>query len=314
MILICIILFLPVASADTISEILETKYLDFAHALNYSGIYDPDKTVQQSGHIRGWIDIVGYDNMAMIDGVYYIPGAPEDYAIVKHKLWDTGLYWNNNLDYIKITDERIFQDGDNITAEIDIHLKWHHSTLKCRGIPPSCRIHKKYHDEYVTFRYNEIAPKTFISSDYSNVSVDVVIYNNSVSPKTTLKVINVPENTISINYTYDNESIIHHKGIATQEYTDKNCPYMQINSTDIWEDDGNLSQFNEFAIIPSMNYSTDNLTVTVNDPYEAHIVDNVTIYEVKWHGMKDTFSSLLLLFVAIIGIFILGVIIQLRRI
>ena len=312
-ILICIILFLPVASADPISEILETKYLDFAHALNYSGVYNPDKTVQQSGHIRGWIDIVGYDNMTMIDGVYYVPGAPEDHAIIKMDVWGTGLYWNNNLDYIKITDERIFTDGKNITAEIDIHLKWHHSTLKCRGIPPRCRIHKKYHDEFVTFRDTEIAPKTFISSDYSNVSVDVVIYNNSVSPKISLKVINLPEHTISINYTYDNESIIYHKGIATQEYTDKNCPYMQINSTDIWEDDGNLSQFNGFVIIPSMNYSTDNLTVTVNDPYEAHIVDNVTVYEVKWHGAKDTFSSLLLPFVGIVGIFIIGSYIQIKR-
>ena len=314
MILICIILILPVASADTISEILETKYLDFAHALNYSGVYDPDKTVQQSGHIRGWIDIVGYDNMTMIDGVYYVPGAPEDHVIVEHKIWDEGLIWNNNLDFIKITDERIFQDGNNITAEIDTHLLWHRSTLKCSGIPPRCWIHKKYYHEYVTFIDTEIAPKTFISSEYSNVSVDVVIYNNSVSPKTSLKVLNVPENTISINYTYDNESIIHYKGIATQEYTDKNCPYMQINSTDIWKDDGNLSQFNGFVIIPSMNYSTDNLTVTVNSPYEAYIVDNVTVYEVKWHGVKDTFSSLLLPFVGIIGIFIIGIVVQLRRI
>ena len=310
MILICIILFLPVASADTISEILETKYLDFAHALNYSGVYVPDKNVQQSGHICGWIDIVGYDNMTMIDGAYYVPVAPEDHTIVKHKLWDTGLYWNNNLDFIKITDERIFQDGDNITAEIDIYLKWHHSKKRK---PPGKGIKKTYHHEYVTFTDTEPAPKTFISSDYSNVSVDVVIYNNSVSPKISLKVLNIPDNTISINYTHDNESITHHKGIATQKYTDKNCPYMQINSTDVWEDDGNLSQFNGFVIIPSMNYSTDNLTVTVNDPYEAHIVDNVTVYEVKWHGAKDTFSSLLLPFVAIVGIFIIGSFIQIKR-
>jgi len=272
-ILICIILFLPVASADTITEIIEKKYLDFAHSINYSDVYAPDKNVQESGHIRGWIDIVGYDNMTCIDGMYYVPGAPEDHVIVEHKVWDTGLYWNNNLDFIKITDERIFKDGDNITAEIDTHLKWHRSTLKCRGIPPRCWIHKVYYNEYVTFRDTEIAPKTFISSDYSNVSVDVVIYNNTVSPKTSLKVINIPENTVSINYTYDNESITHYKGTATQEYTDKNCPYMQINSTNIWKDDGNLSQFNGFVIIPSMNYSTDNLTVTVNDPYEAHIVE-----------------------------------------
>lgn len=302
------------ASADTISEILETKYLDFAHGLNYSGVYAPDKNVQESGHISGWIDIVGYDNMTQIDGVYYIPGAPEDHAITKHKLWDTGLYWNNNLDFIKITDELIFKDGDNITAEIDIHLLWHRSRLKCSGIPPRCRIHKTYYHEYATFADTELAPRTFISSDYSNVSVDVVIYNNTVSPKTTLKVLNVPENTITINYTHDNESITHYKGTATQEYTDKNCPYMQINSTDIWDDDGNLSQFNGFVIIPSMNYSTDNLTVTVNDPYEAHIVDNVTVYEVRWHGAKDTFSSLLLPFVAIVVIFIIGVVVQLRRI
>jgi len=154
----------------------------------------------------------------------------------------------------------------------------------------------------VTFIDTEIAPKTFISSDYSNVSVDVVIYNNTVSPKTSLKVINIPKTAISIDYMYENDTISHILSVGAQKYTIKNCPYMQI-----------LSQFNGFVIIPSMNYSTDNLTVTVNGPYEAHIVDNVTVYEVKWHGAKDTFSSLLLPFVAIIGIFIIGSLVQLRR-
>lgn len=311
MILICIILIFPVASAEPLSDILDRKYLDFAHALNYFGVYFPDKNIQNSDHIIGWIDIVGYDNMTCKDGVYYVPGIPVNHTIVKYEIWDTGLYWNNNLDYIEIIDKRIFQDEDNVTTEIDIHLLWHHSKKRK---PPGKGIKKTYHHEYATFSDTETAPDVFLLSDNSNVSVDVVIYNNTVSPKTSVKVFNVPANTLSINYTYDNESIIHHKGIAIQEYTDKNCPYMQINSTDIWEDNGNLSHFNKFAIIPSMNYSTDNLTVTVNNPYEAHIVDNITIYEVRWHGMKDTFSSLLLPFVAIIGIFILGVVVQLRRI
>ena len=310
-ILICIILFLPVASADTISEILETKYLDFAHALKYSGVYDPDKNVQNHKHITGWIDIVGYDNMTMIDGVYYIPGAPEDHAIIQSKIWDTGLSWNNNLDWIKVTDERIFTDGKNITAEIDIHLLWHHSVRKTRE--GRSWIKKTYHYEYATFADIELAPKTFISSDYSNVSVDVVVYNNTVSPKTTLKVLNIPQTVISVDYMYENDTISHFLGVGAQKYTIKNCPYMQINSTDVWKGEGNLSQFNGFVIIPSMNYSTDNLTVTINDPYEAHIVDNVTVYEVKWHGMKNTFSSLLLLFVAIVGIFIVGSYYQIRR-
>jgi len=312
-IIITLLVFMPIASADTILEILEKKFLDFAHNMEHSGMYIQDKQEQAHQHIRGWVDIVGYDNLTCIDGVHYVPGVPADHAIIKYDVWDEGVtstffITNRNVDFIKITDERVFADDNCTTVEIDIYMMWHTSVKKCRTVSTAtgshtyCWISKNYTHEYATFSDTDISPLVFTPLDCTNTSVDVVIYNNTVSPKTTFKVLGVPDHVVSINYTYENETILHYHGTATQERTDKNCPCMQINSTNIWKDEGNLSQFNGFAIVPHMNFTEANLTVTLNSPYTAHEIDNITVYEERWHGAGDTFSVFLLPFLGIIAV------------
>lgn len=312
LILLCIILFVSVASADIIDELFGTKYIYSVDELKYDGMYIPDEVVQSSQHIRGWIDVVGYKNITCIDGKYYIPGDSVNNSIVLYQTWDEGLFWNDNFDWIKIDDVRIAKDGNITTAEIDIHLKWHHSSLGTTSTGKSY-VKKTYYDEYATFSDTDITPQTYPALNYSNTSIDVVIYNNTISPKTTIKALNIPENILLINYSYNNETIIHYHGIATQKYTETNCPYMNISSADIWSDGGNLSHMNGFVIIPSMNFSTNNLTITLNDPYSITEIDNITIYELKWHGANDTFSSLFWIFISIIGMFVIGSYYQIRR-
>lgn len=312
MLLIGIIFFTPVSAEDAITEILEKTYLDFAHELEYINLYVPDEHVQNSGHIHGWIDIVGYDNLTMIEGEYYIPGAPENHVIIEHDKWESADGWNTGVDEFTETISVKNTDGV-ITVSNEIYLLWHTSTLRCRGYPPHCWIHKDYYEEYATFHDSEITPLIFIPLNCSNTSIEVIIYNNTISPKTTLKILEVPENTLSINYTYDNESIVHYLGAATQEHTEKNCPYMLITHVDIWKSNGNLSHLNDFVIIPSMNFSSNNLTVIATDPYSFTEINNITIYELKYHGHKDTFSSLFWVFILIVGIFAIGSYYQIRR-
>jgi len=307
---ICIILFLvPAASGDTISEILEKKYLDFAHGLDYSGVYAPDKLQQNYEHIHAWIDIVGYNDMICIDGEYYIPDDPLDYVIVQSDKWESADGWNTGVK--EFTDEiTVTSDGNTITASMDIYLKWYKVTLK---LYPFKHLKKTYYTEEAIFYDTDIVPQTLQSLDNTNVSIEVVIYNNSISPKTSILIENVPLDAISINYTYNNESIIHHRSTATQEYTDKNCPYMLINSSNIWEMDGNLSRFGEFVIIPTMNFSSSNLTVTLNSPYESYAVDNITVYELECNDPGDVFSSLFWPFISLVGLFVFASIVQIRR-
>lgn len=317
--LICIIVFLPVASAgitDILIDILGTKHLDSAHELEYGGIYIPDKKVQHNtlyhngkpytGKIRGWVDVVGYQNMIMINGTYYVND--NNSAIVRHDIWCSPLGWNFYFDYIEVTKKWTTIDEYNTTAKINIELLWHTSSYSTVG-----GISKDYYFERTTFIDVDSIPIQYVDMNCSNASVDIVIYNNTISPKTTVLVLNLPVNAISVNYTYDNESITHYLGTATQDYTEKNCPYMNITPSNVWQDNSNLSQMNGFVIIPSMNFSKSNLSVVVNDPYASHEPTNISVSEVVWQGPRDTFSPFFAVFISVTGILIIGSLIQLKR-
>lgn len=306
-------LFCSVSSAGVLEDFLGQKYIESAHELKFSGIYHPEKAEQTHQHIQGWVDIVGYEDMIYSNGMFYIQNGSN--PIIEYGVWDRGLFWDNNLDWIHITNERVSTIENITTAEIDIHLLWHKSTLKSRTINgiPRPWIHKDYTNEYTTFTDIDIAPMYYPTTDIDNTSIEIIIYNNTINPKTSIKILNLSKSILFVNYSYNNESIVHHFGTATQEYTDKNCPYMNITLDDCWEDQGNLSQFNGHVIIPSMNFSIDNLTITLNSPYNYTEITNYTIYELKWYGLGDTFSPLFVVFILIMSVFIIGLYIQIRR-
>lgn len=323
-VLICTI-FISTASAGFVQDLFGIEHLDTAVDMRYNGQYNPDNNIQASEHIRGWVDIIGYKNMICIDGEYYVPVLQADQVIVKCEVWDELLGFNDNLDWVRAPNEEVAPYpqttiiGNVAHTMVNIHLLWHRSTQRSRTICGlnGCKtytwISKDYYDEYATFTDTTTIPMKFEYNGIENASIDVVVYNNSISPKTSIQILNLPDNTVSINYTYNNESITHYNFRAIQEYTDKNCPFMNLTPVDIWIDDDNLSQMNGFVIIPSMNFSSDNLSVVISDPYKSYELTNITVHEIKWHGIKDTFSSFFFLFITICGIFIIGVYVQLRR-
>lgn len=304
------------SQAGVFEDLIKYRYLDNVNQIQYSDIYTPEQNIQsntvwyngnsKTGKIRGWVDIVGYTNMVKTDNRYYINDSNS--AIIQHDVWAGPMGRNNYCDYIRVTNEQVTTTENLTTAKIDIEMLWHHSSRSATG-----GIRKSYYYEYTTFADTEIVPKRFPGINCSNTSIEIIIYNNTVVPKTTIKLLNIPTHTFFINYTYDNETIIHHFGTASQEHTDKNCPYMNITWTDCWENDGNLSQFNGFVIVPDMNYSNDNLTVTFNDPYISTKINNTTVYELKYHGINNVFSPLFWVFISIVFILVGGSYVQLRR-
>lgn len=305
----------------SIIDMIMEYYIDSVDNLVYPDVLQPEKTIQQSGNIVGWIDIVGFDNLTMINGEYYIPGKPEDHAIIAYDKWETADGWNRGVDELSETIQ-VTSNGAMITASMDIYLKWHESTLKSRKIctPLGCHtvtwVKKDYHTETAIFTDTDLAPATFTALNFNTSFVEVVIYNNSVAPKTTIKVCNIPKNILNVNYTYNNESVIHYFGTCAQEYTDKNVPFMFIQSADIWKggigDGGNLTRVGDMVCLKTNNFSAANLTVSLSDPYNTSEISNITIHEVKWHGLEDTFSSLFWLFTIIVCIFMTGIIYQFR--
>jgi len=318
--LLCIIFFLiPASSAGIVDDILNLTYVDNTTGIDYSSVYYPDTTIQSGVYILGWVDIIGYKNLSYKGDVFYIQGDPVDDVIIMYDYWSADFSWNCAENYIEVTDERIILADTTITSEIDIHLNWYKSTLTyitictplgCRVIP---RIKKTPYDEYFTLTDSDILPSIYPTMDLKNTSIEAVIYNNTISPKTTIKLINTPINILTVEYTYNDSSITHYLGAATVEYTDKNCPYMYITSIDSWNGTGNLSHFNEFMFIPTMNFLTGNLSVVVNDPYSTNEIHNITVYELPYHSVNDTFSSLFFGVVAILLIFAFGILYQIKR-
>lgn len=305
----------------SIIDMIMEYYIDSVDNLVYPDTLQPEKTVQQSGNILGWIDVVGFNNLTMINGEYYIPGKAEDHAIIAYDKWETADGWNRGIDELSEA-VQVTSNNTTITASMNIYLKWHESTLKTRtictpfGCHPVVWIQKDYHTETAIFTDTDLVPATFTPLNLNTSFLEVVVYNNSVSPKTTIKVCNIPENVLNINYTYDNESVIHYFGTCNQEYTDKNVPYMFIQSADIWKgglgDGGNLTRVGDMVCLKTNNFSAANLTVSLSDPYNTSEINNITVHEVQWHGLEDTFSSLFWLFITVVCIFMTGIIYQFR--
>jgi hypothetical protein len=305
----------------SIIDMIMEYYIDSVDNLVYPDTLQPEKTVQQSGNILGWIDVVGFNNLTMINGEYYIPGKAEDHAIIAYDKWETADGWNRGIDELSEA-VQVTPNNTTITASMNIYLKWHESTLKTRtictpfGCHPVVWIQKDYHTETAIFTDTDLVPATFTPLNLNTSFLEVVVYNNSVSPKTTIKVCNIPENVLNINYTYDNESVIHYFGTSRQEYTDKNVPYMFIQSADIWKgglgDGGNLTRVGDMVCLKTNNFSAANLTVSLSDPYNTSEINNITVHEVQWHGLEDTFSSLFWLFITVVCIFMTGIIYQFR--
>ena len=279
-------------NSKTVTNANDIVYVESNYILN--------NTVQSHKHIRGIVDIVGFDQMVCIDGEYYIPGAREDHAIIKTKLWDTGLYWNNNLDYIMITDERISTVDNNTAVEIDIHLKWHHSKKRK---PPGKGIKKTYYHEYATFTASRPAPQSYPETIIPELNV--AVYNDSIKPKT---IIHLPDTAYILGYMieFHNESIEYFNSVLSVETQDNGHPFgniTRVQSQSIYEDSEMFSRAGQNIIINSTEiddslriyamtaFDEIEINYTVTNHSDKQMLDNVQL--------SNAFSLLMLAWVIV---------------
>jgi hypothetical protein len=87
-IILCLLFLIPttptaIAEDKGIFYILDEKFIDNISELPYSS-GTPETNWQASGYIHAWIDITGFKQMCRDNGIDYIPGSPEDFAIVQY--------------------------------------------------------------------------------------------------------------------------------------------------------------------------------------------------------------------------------------
>lgn len=226
-----------------------------------TGPYFPEVSWQESGHVRGWIDIVGFREMIQENGTDFVPGNASDFAIVQ---------FDADADVPGIVREliksvQVFQNGDTVVAVLNVDLSWKSvicSDKSCWQIP---------HHEKVQFQDSEKAPKTYPMNQPLNVTV--AFYNNSYSPKA---VVNTGKNnwTLSEKYSYRDEQIEHFSKKGYVSMNEKGVKYVTYYPADIWKN-GNETLFSwmdDSVVINTVNFNLSDLTVTAVSPY-GHITE-----------------------------------------
>ncbi len=167
--LFLLLIAIPSASAyEGIFAILNENYTQNASELPASGALSPTKNIQQSGHIEGWIDIVGFKNTVRDGDNYYTQGNPQDSAIIQYDAWVElssnvrGLeryvcYWCAVDSLSKAVSTRI--DGNNTIATLTVILKWH-ETLESESGTQTI-----YYTESATFTDSELPPPSISSTE-----------------------------------------------------------------------------------------------------------------------------------------------------
>jgi len=316
MLLLFMLILMPTVMAeidDSIFDVLDMDFFDGDWSI-VSGHGTPVKTVQANGNIRGWIDIVGFENMCNIGGKNYVDGDPDDLAIVKYGAWDTIDGWNSNVDHFKKT-RSVTCDGENVTAKLHLDLLWHTSRLRCSCSPEGgchCWISKTYHRETANFHVSEPCPNML--TPIENVTAKITFYNHSRSPVAFIDV-EPPEYVIKTIFTYNNSSITRHDLVGWVLSTTEGTEYVGFSSNStVWQIDKNQSMITRrgnSVVIRDRHFNLSKLNISMDTPYSRHYIGNLTMTMVEPAKPKVGVLAkiLMVLSVSVIGIImIVGVV------
>jgi hypothetical protein len=233
---------IPQIAAAGLFDILNETYINDISELPFSS-GTPTVSWQQSGNIRGYVDIVGFRNLSRDGEKYFILGDPAILAIVAG---DAIGRPPGILDSLAKT-VSLTQSGNNLIASLHVVMKWH--TIYCDD--KGCFINGRFTNT-ATFQDIEVIPDQF--DTVLNPWVNITEYNNTLEPKISIQVTNVNSNEISV--TYGNKSITHTSKIYHVEQTEKGIYYANASDLEAWDIKGQgIARFSD-SIIINTNLST----------------------------------------------------------
>jgi hypothetical protein len=215
-----------------ILEDINKTYIHSINELPYSpGI--PEKSIQKSGHILGWVDIVGFKQMIRDKGIDYVPGSPADYAIVQYDAWaDLQNCGSCYVVYIK-NQVTVRDSGSMTTAQNNIDLKWAEIITNCDS--NGCWQNTISRTEYAIFSVSARSPLQFKFP--TNQAITIEKYRGVV-PKNIIKFRDMDEGIIAYRVTTGNGSVLHRRKIGKIETTQKGIFFMNLTPLSVWEKTG----------------------------------------------------------------------------
>ena len=246
---------------------INRTYIHNINQLPYStGI--PEKSIQTSGHISGWVDIVGFRQMIRDNGVYYVPGSPADYAIVQYDAWADLNCDGCSVDSLTPI-STVSISGNMTIATLSVKLEWSQTVCTDSGGNDSGLIYypedpdrKKgtnriwklddegsgggddeggvscstsHYSESATFQDSETSPSQFKFPIKQAITIEQY---RGVFPKNIIKFMDMDEGIIAYNITTRNGSVMHRKKIGRVEMTQKEIFFMNLTLLSVWEKTG----------------------------------------------------------------------------
>lgn len=242
----------------------------------------PIKNVKSSGHIRAWIDIIGFRNESIIDGVRYVNGSAKDFAIVKRDAWHT------SVDGVVVSFTSTYNIADyNNTTTATQSTTFHWKYKKCA----LCGWTHVY--EYLTVSHTAESPENF-TTRIPDVCVYVKSYNRTVAPVT---YIYVPiENTSSMKdvmisrVSYNGSTVSRYDQVGWVMKNDRGTEYVEFvddGVSPLWckEDNQSLiAHCGRLVTVFDLDFNESLLNVSLHTPYETRYITNYSTDIVTGNG------------------------------
>lgn len=279
-------------------SILDEHYAEDVSGLPESSDLKPDMNIQRSGHIEGWIDVVGFSMMVREEGIDYVQGDPAAYAIVQNDA--RGVFQCSICDFYITKNVRTYVSGSNTIAVLDVKMTWYEKVCGeggCYCIP---------HIEYASFSDVEKSPEMYPAL----IEPEVIItqYNNSVYENIGIRILGDDYTKISFNH--DDKQTVRSFKILHAEETPKGVIYGNVTELEQWKIEGaGISRFyNEILMdgnLSKMNISE--FDIQVYNPYTTRRADpkNFTIDRVEFAPQKNM-NGLLIAVIGMVSTFMMG--------
>ncbi len=275
----------PAASSNTgIFSILDDSYIQTVSELPYSA-GTPDRNIQSSGHIRGWIDIVGFRDVARMNGIDYINGSPADKAIIQYDAWGVG----SACGYEITKNAWKYNSGDNTIAAMNVELTWY--TIECSEDSCWCAAHT----DQATFYDSESSPTKIMNN---NIDIKCIIRERNFSIINSTDISTEIDDLAYDRYLFKTDHGFYEKinRMWHVEKTAKGVNYANETKLDIFKSE-NISHSQNVIVVENNNT---NFSVAASGFYFSTNKTNITrVYE-SYDPAEQFFCGDLLGFLAVL--------------
>ena len=245
----------------------------------------PIKDIQTTDNSWAWVDIVGFENMSIIDGVRYVNGTPRSFAIIKY---DSGYSVPEDCEFVSydVTINVIDTEWDikNDTTKAIMHTKFVYKEWICYfivGFGEFC-YWQFYTEEIITI-YTVDSPEIF-TTKIPDVFVHIKSHNRTVAPVT---YIYVPvENHSSMKdvmisrVRYNGSTVSRYDQVGWVMHNDRGTEYVEFvddGNHPVWckdDDQSEIDHCGRLVTIFDPDFNMSLLNISLHTPYETLYVTN----------------------------------------